>query len=429
MLERLRLVDFKSFADATVPLAPLTFLVGENASGKSNFLEAIRFLQMLDSDLGISETLEGERRGTPAGRWPGIRGGSREAALAGRSRFSIESSWLAPAPDDQGDYNWSSPRSQQRSVQHHIACRTHPAQELDEEWLGADGAWMLKTQEGPADQLSLPLPPVQWRGLPSASVSVVSRELSILWTILGSVVPGSPAVPGEIVEVASMLSEAWKRIAVPELNPGRMRGFGRPSSAGDAWRDLLGGDGSNLSGALATICDNASSKQTFLDWMQEFCAPEIEDIDFIRVPELDDVLAVFIERGGRRVTARSLSDGTLRFLGLLLALRLAEPGSVVLLEEPDTGLHPTRIKLLVEFLESVTAHRHIQVMATTHSPTLLQWLSDRSLHDTVVFGRLPDREGTVVRRAGDLPHLEQVLGQNRADIADLFATGWLEAEL
>ncbi len=138
-------------------------------------------------------------------------------------------------------------------------------------------------------------------------------------------------------------------------------------------------------------------------------------------------MAVFVERGGKRISARSISDGTLHFLGMLLALRTAEPGSVILIEDIEAGLHPTRIRLLVEYLEAVTRERQIQVIATTHSPVVLQWLSDESLRNAIVFGRVPDHEGTIMRRLGDLPHFNEVV--ERTGIEEMFTTGWLEMAL
>lgn len=79
MLKKIRLTDFKSFVDEEVELAPLTLLVGANASGKSNFLDAIRFLHGLSWNLTLSEILNGEER-VGADRWPGIRGRAEETA-------------------------------------------------------------------------------------------------------------------------------------------------------------------------------------------------------------------------------------------------------------------------------------------------------------------------------------------------------------
>jgi predicted ATPase len=219
---------------------------------------------------------------------------------------------------------------------------------------------------------------------------------------------------------ASALSVALYRLRFPDIQPRRMRGYGK--------RHLpLGDDGSNISGVLARLCDDLGVKRTLVEWMAELCAPELADLDFIEVQELGDVMAVLVEKGGRRITARSLSDGTLRFLGLLVALRTAEPGSVILIEEIEADLHPMRIRLLIEYLQAVTRERDVQVIATTHSPVVLQWLDDETLNRAIVFGRVPERDGTLMRRLGDLPNFGEIV--KRKGIDQLFTTGWLEMAL
>ncbi len=130
---------------------------------------------------------------------------------------------------------------------------------------------------------------------------------------------------------------------------------------------------------------------------------------------------------GRNISARSLSDGTLRFLGLLVALLTSPPGTLMVLEEPDVGLHPSRIRLLAELFEHLAKKQRIQILAATHSPTLIAHLSDQALGDVVAFGR--DRESgcTVCSRLADLPNFE-VLRSSR-DVAHLISTGWLERAL
>jgi hypothetical protein len=87
MLSSLRLVELKSFHDQTLSLAPLTVLAGANASAKSNFFDAIRFLQGIGLDMPLTEILLGRWEG---GRevWPGLRGGVAEVAYAGTGAAS-----------------------------------------------------------------------------------------------------------------------------------------------------------------------------------------------------------------------------------------------------------------------------------------------------------------------------------------------------
>lgn len=81
----------------------------------------------------------------------------------------------------------------------------------------------------------------------------------------------------------------------------------------------------------------------------------------------------------------------------------------------------------VELLEAATRERDIQIIATTHSPVVLEWLSEEALRSAIVFGRIPDREGTLMRRLGDLPHFDEIV--KRKGIEELFTTGWLEMAL
>jgi predicted ATPase len=373
MLKRIRLKDFKSFVDEEVEVAPLTLLVGANSSGKSNFLDALRFLQGISFNLTLSEVLNGEARFRPDA-WPGIRGRAEEAARLGTEAFTLETTWPVPEGLD---------------VQHQITCRTSLPVMIEEEIFREAGADLIVSREVKAKSIL---------GNRDIKVSSESKYFS---------------------EVAR-LADPFRRLQFLRIDPRGMRGYGRRD-------ELLGEDGNNISGVLAILCDDPEEKEILVDWLTLVCAPEVEDVDFLEVKELGDVMAMFVERGGKRISARSISDGTLHFLGTLLALRTAEPGSVFLIEEVETGLHPTRIRLLVEFLEAVTRERQIQVIATTHSPVLLQWLSDESLQNAIVFGRVPDHDGTIMRRLGDLQYFNEVV--ERTGIEEMFTTGWLEMAL
>ncbi|HYO53552.1 AAA family ATPase [Archangium sp.] len=420
MLKRLRLKDFKSFVDEEVTLAPLTLLVGANASGKSNFLDALRFLHATNFDLGMAEILNGEERAGPDA-WPGIRGRAPEAARVGTSCFTIESTWLVPHPDELPESRDFRPGGKRVNVTHGITCRTGPHPRLDAESMTkGDGDPLFKTGGVSGNRIEVPWKPMQPSRSENASSMLLDADRTLLWTILGSITSASPQVPEQVSAYATGLATALRLISVLDIRPEVMRGYGRRGTT-------LGVDGSNVSGVLAQLCDEPEAKRGFVDWLAEFCAPEITDLDFVEIKELGDVMAMFVEKGGKRISARSLSDGTLRFLGILLALRTAEPGTVILMEEVDTGLHPTRVRLLVEYLETVTREREIQVIATTHSPVILQWLSPEALRSSLVFGRVPEHEGTLVRRLGDLPHFDEVAQHKGID--ELFTTGWMEMAL
>ena len=187
----------------------------------------------------------------------------------------------------------------------------------------------------------------------------------------------------------------------------------------------LGIHGENLSAIVYRICEQPDQKEMYLGWLTSLCAPEVTDIDFIKT-RASDVLVELVEGNGekRRISARSLSDGTLRFMGYLAAMFSAPEGSLFLIEEIETGLHPTRIHLLIELFEQFAESRNLQIIATTHSSQVLLSLSERALRDAVLFARTADSSGTVTRRLGDLPDFEEVTQQTHID--ELFTTGWME---
>ena len=116
---------------------------------------------------------------------------------------------------------------------------------------------------------------------------------------------------------------------------------------------------------------------------------DVDDLSFDR-DAAGRILLRLVERGGESVSALGALDGTLRFLAILAALFGPEPALFYFIEEVENGIHPTRLGLLVDLIEHQTRRRGIQIVATTHSPQLLQFLSDESLENTSLLYRLPN---------------------------------------
>ncbi|MFZ1599482.1 MAG: AAA family ATPase, partial [Anaerolineae bacterium] len=85
------------------------------------------------------------------------------------------------------------------------------------------------------------------------------------------------------------------------------------------------------------------------------------------------VLLYVREQGGREVPATRLSDGTLRFLGLLTILLHPAPPPLIAIEEPELGLHPDVIPHIARLL--MRASQRTQLVVTTHSRMLVDALS------------------------------------------------------
>ena len=126
--------------------------------------------------------------------------------------------------------------------------------------------------------------------------------------------------------------------------------------------------------------------------------------------------------GGREISAESASDGTLRFLAVAGAMLGTEPARFYFFEEMENGVHPNRAHLLVNLLKDSTRKGAIQVVGTTHSPALLNFLDARTLRDA----SLVYRAGSVskIKNLADIPALSQVIPENLP--GELFGSGWFE---
>ena len=404
MLTRLGLRDFKSFRDQEVDLAPTTLLVGANASGKSNFLDAIRFIQGLSQGLPIPEILRGRYEG---GRpvWPGLRGGIAEATRGTGTRFGMTSQWMStwdPLSHRVDIDITPEPMIARESLYHQdwMVFDTH-ADTLGQSAGRGDGGNIRVAVKGSGPGRS------PWKDC-SASRSALVQ--------LDSVERMANLVP----ELVDAFRTAVRGAILLDVRPAQMRGY-VPKRIGS-----IGANGENVSAAIWRLAQDPNRKQDLVDWLSALCSPSVVDIEFDET-KLDEVMMMLVETDGTRVSARSLSDGTLRFLGILAALLTSEPGSVLLIEEIENGLHPARIHLLVELIEHVTRDRSRQVIATTHSPLALRALSPQGLHAAIVFGRRPDDPGTMIRRLGDLADFDEVEGRRGVD--HLFTTQWLERSL
>jgi predicted ATPase len=412
MLLSLSLENWKSFGAGdshrrTLRFAPLTLLVGPNASGKSNALDALRFLQGAALGYPLGDALRGRWEGQRE-VWPAIRGGSVEASHFGRDGFVLTSEWALRG---------------RRMLEHSMRVTTGDDVAIEHERLvdvgGVEGNYFFDTHakslksaagrdEGGGIRVAL-----RGKGHGNSPTHTYSSLRSLL-----AQVELRERVAREVIESTSALRDALREAVFLDIRPALMRDY-RPENGGH-----LGASGENISPVLSALPADRLSEVT--DWLSELCGPEIATIEFDQT-KLREVMMILVEEDGRRSSARSASDGTLRFLGEVVALSTSPRGSLLVLEEPDVGLHPSRIRLLAELLEGIAAKRGVQVIATTHSPTLLAHLSSDALGNTIAFGRDPESGDTVCSRLSDLPHYPIL--RDAKDVEHLISTGWLERAL
>src|SRR5262249_22466967 len=178
----------------------------------------------------------------------------------------------------------------------------------------------------------------------------------------------------------------------------------------------LNPSGQGLPAVLDDLKDNHPERWELLLAEMRRWLPEYDHIQFDKPQAGQKGVALRTRKGGHRIPAHQLSQGTLIALAMLTLAYLPDPPSVVGLEEIDHSLHPRLLRHLQDALyrlsypESCGENRPpIQIIATTHSPYLLDMYRD---HPEEVV--LAEKKGLEVemKRLTDIEHYEEILGDS-----------------
>lgn len=133
---------------------------------------------------------------------------------------------------------------------------------------------------------------------------------------------------------------------------------------------LVEPDGSNLTSVLHTLyTGDRDFKRQIDEGMRAGFGSQFEELVFQPAAAQQIQLAVQWRTSRRPHAGQDLSDGTLRYLFLLTVLASPEPATLIAIDEPEIGLHPSMLPIVAEY--SADAARRTQVIITTHSPQLL----------------------------------------------------------
>jgi predicted ATPase len=180
--------------------------------------------------------------------------------------------------------------------------------------------------------------------------------------------------------------------------------------------------GRNLVSVLQSLANEAHYAEAYgsLNEILESAFPDFEKLDLALVAS-NAIELRWRSRdfpGKLAFPARSMSDGMLRFIGLATLLLLPDPPSLIVIDEPEIGLHPGLIPMLAGLLKQ--ASERTQLIVTTHSPSLLG-SADIELSDIVLVER---RDGaTVMERADSRANLDRWL--ERYTLGELWTMGKL----
>lgn len=125
------------------------------------------------------------------------------------------------------------------------------------------------------------------------------------------------------------------------------------------------------------------------------------------------------------VDARGMSDGTLRFLSIMVALLTNETNKLIVVEEVDNGLHPSRVHVLMNMLKEL-GDKKIDILVTTHNPALLDAAGTVMIPFITVAHR-DDRGQSHLKLLEDIQELPKMI--STGNIGELVTAGKIEAAL
>ena len=402
MLIRLRIQGFKNFLDTEIHFGPFTCVAGPNGIGKSNLFDAIRFISMLADrpliEAAMSVRDEKERTNTVDSLF--YRAGAYQS-----DRMSFEADIIVPKEgvDDLGQpakatsnllkYSLTIARCPESSTRGGSTLkilsegltyipRSRPSEKIpfphrkswrDSVMTGERRSPYISTRDGIVKVHQDGKGGRPWR----YSANSLPR------TVLSSV----NALEAPTVLMARQELQSWKLL---QLEPSCMRApdtFTAPPH--------LGSDGSHLPATLHRLAMDSEAPQgsapRIYAEITNRLANLVDDIHDIQIDIDERRELLTLEAAGRDMdfhAARSLSDGTLRFLALAVMERDPESVGLICMEEPENGIHPERIEHMVDLLLDLAMdtdepmdrdNPFRQIIINTHSPIMVRQVPQDSL--------------------------------------------------
>lgn len=370
--------NYKSIGQATVTLGGLTILVGANGAGKSNFLDALAFVSDCLTD---SVELAFKSRGGLAS--VRRRSGGHPTHIGIRLIADLDAHTVA-------DYSFeiAAERGEQFSVARE---RCHV-----EEFMGE--AHLFEVERG---HFKTPIEGIR--------PSVAPDRLALF---------AASATP-EFRPVYDFLAG----MRFYSIVPSELRKL-QPPDAGDVLRP----DGSNAAAVLKRIKAESPDRYRRINSLLATAVSGIQSAEHKSVGQWETV--EFRQDVGQKhpwtFDALNVSDGTLRLLGLLVAIYQPGRATVLGIEEPEATVHPAVTEQILEVL--VDAARFRQVVVTTHSPDLLDFrVEDDQLRvvtnpqNTTVIAGLADTSRRAIREhlftTGELLRVGELQGDSESAVA------------
>ncbi len=390
MLTQIQIKSFKSYREQTLYLSPLTLMIGANASGKSNALEAFRFLAWLAQGQKLSVLKQ--------------RVDDSEQILRGQIKdlgcLDADSFTLGCKTDDK---NWD-------LFEIEISLRDDELHISQEKITSPSESFPLYKIEQPSSGLGTDVRVAYnnfARGGRKPQLSCTD-QIAIMNQLASSAMfeSGHKKAQKEIPTTTEKFQKLLSNTLFLDPVPSLMRGDSYPER-------LLRGDCANLSGVLYSLWKDENIRPIIVDFIKSLPEQDVKNITFFE-DRRGKVSLELVESFGnqeRKWSVELLSDGTLRVLAIAAALLSAPEGSTVVIEEVDNGVHPSRAKQLLATMREQATKRNVRLLLSTHNPALMDALPDSALGDVVFCYRGKEQGDSKLVRLSDLQDYPGLVSQ------------------
>lgn len=406
MLNDIIVSNFKSFKVASMAFRTLSLLTGANASGKSNFLEAIRLLSLMARGTRFDDVVKAVQ-----GVDSGIRGSLDRLSRRAHGSFGLT---VSAATSDGHVLDLSIVFSAEGGKL-----------SVGVEQLEVDGGMAYKAESDDSDTPTISITYNNYlRGknkprIVGSNQQLVLTQLTTPARFGANHARSQELIPKYCEEMRSFLERIFFLDPVPQ----RMRGYSFENEA------RMSEDGANLSAVLYGLCNEPRTKALLLQIVSSLPEQDISDIGFIRTPRSEVMVELEETFGGKkfRCDASLLSDGTLRVLAIFGAILTVPECSTVIIEEIDNGVHPSRASLLLDNIRGIAERRHLSVLLTSHNPALVDALPLSAVPDVVYCYRDRETGNSQIVRLEDLPNYPELVAQGT--VGHLMTKGVLERSI
>lgn len=360
IVKRLRLHNWKNFQNVDVALTERCFIIGPNAAGKSNFLDALRFLRDIAKQSGGLQTAVEQRGGIKKIR-----------CLAARTKSNIQIE-VHLGEADENEVAWIYSLDFMHTGGGVVKSQTKILEE--KVYSGEKGDWITSRTEHTENE----------------------DDDTLKYTHLEQVTANK-----EFRDVQRFFQNIEYLNVIPQLV--------RDSSSYLQSQNKEDFFGRNFLEKISKM--NERTRNSYFKKINEFlklAVPQLEALQFSKdemgIPHLEAKYIHWRAKGSKQ-SEEQFSDGTLRLIGFLWAL--IDNNGLILLEEPEINLHSEIVRQFPEFIARIQRNKKgaKQVLITTHSYDML---SDDGIGTNEVLILENTKEGTKISKVNEIQAIEAV---------------------